>query len=77
MERPTITNTNAVFQAGDTMATYLSCAIREIDERLGEGYASKHPELIAACIAAQASDFNNCALVAAIYQLADAMNNTP
>ena len=74
MERPTINNTAAVFQAGDTVATYLSQAINEIDKRLGDGYARTHPELIAACVAAQTADFNNTAITAALWELKDALN---
>jgi hypothetical protein len=45
MDRPTIENTNAV-QAGTTIGTYLGVSIAEIDKRLGEGYAEKHPALV-------------------------------
>jgi hypothetical protein len=73
MERPTISNTNAVFQAGSTIGTYLSQAIEEIDKRLGDGYATKHPELIAECVRSQTMDFNNTSITAALYQIADAI----
>lgn len=34
-------------QAGDTASSWMYKAVREIDERFGEGFAKKHPELIA------------------------------
>ncbi len=71
MERPTIDNTQAVFQAGDTISTYLSQAVEMIDRRFGKGYAAEHPALVAECIHSQALDYNSTALTAALYQLAD------
>ncbi|AKH38221.1 hypothetical protein AAW31_11165 [Nitrosomonas communis] len=46
-----------VRQAGDTTETYLNRAVRAIDERLGDGYASKHPELVAAFMQICVQDF--------------------
>jgi hypothetical protein len=73
MNRPTIENTTAVFQAGDTIGTYLSQAIIEIDRRLGKGYAKKHPSLIAECIRSQTMDFNSTAMVAVLYEIGDSL----
>jgi hypothetical protein len=73
MERPTINNTNAVFQAGTTIGTYLSQAITEIDKQLGEGYAEKHPELVAECVRSQTMDFNSTALGAVLYEIRDVL----
>lgn len=74
MNRPTIGSTEAVHQAGATIGTYLSQAIGEIDSRLGEGYAEKHPELIAECVRSQTMDFNMAALTAVLYEIGDALN---
>ena len=73
MDRPTIENTNAVFQAGTTIGTYLSQAIAEIDNRLGDGYAEKHPALLAECVRSQTMDFNSTALIAVLYEIRDAL----
>lgn len=75
MERPDISNTNAVFQAGATIGTYLTQAIDEIDKRLGEGYAAKHPSLIAECVRSQTMDFNCTSMTAAIYAACDALRD--
>lgn len=45
-------------QAKDTATSYLRAACREIDDELGEGYAKKHPELIAAFMHTAITDFN-------------------
>jgi len=73
MTRPTIGNTEAVSQAGHTVSQYLYQAIDLIDRRLGYGYAEGHPELVAACITAQTMDFSCCALMAALYDIGDAI----
>ncbi|MEF9965743.1 MAG: hypothetical protein RR779_15365 [Comamonas sp.] len=41
-----------------TVDGYLRTAIASIDEALGKGYAAAHPDLVAAYIAAAASDCN-------------------
>lgn len=74
MEKPTISDTNAVFQAGDTMDTYLARAIVDIDKRLGSGYANRHPDLISACIMSQTFDYNNTSITAALYELSEKIN---
>ncbi len=43
-------------QASMTASDYLARGIREIDSRLGDGYAEKHPELMGAFINACAVD---------------------
>lgn len=73
MKKPTIDKQDAMFQAGPTAGVYLEQAIRCIDGHLGDGYAAKHPELIAAMVSAQASDFNNCLLATAVWEVAEAM----
>ena len=76
MEKPTISDTNAVFQAGDTMDTYLARAIVAIDKRLGDGYAKQHPELISSCIMSQAFDYINTSITAALYELSEKIHDT-
>lgn len=73
MEKPTIENTNAVFQAGTTIGTYLSSAISEINKRLDDGDAWQHPQLIAECVRSQTMDYNNTALVAVLYEIKEAL----
>ena len=73
MDRPTISNNHAVSQAGMTIGQYLHQAIREIDDTIGEGYAQRHPDLIAECIRSQTMDFNNVAIVAVLYEIRDAL----
>jgi len=73
MQRPTIDNTSAVFQAGTTIGTYLTSAIHEIDKRFEEGYARKHPKLVAECVRSQTLDFNGVALNAVLYEISDAL----
>ena len=46
-----------VSQASSTASEYLSQAIRNVDNALGEGYAAKHPKLLAAMISASGQDF--------------------
>ena len=74
MEKPTISDTNAVFQAGDTMDTYLARAIVAIDKRLGDGYAKQHPELISSCIMSQAFDYINTSITASLYELSEKLH---
>jgi len=74
MEKPTISDTNAVFQAGDTMDTYLARAIVAINKRLGNGYAEGHPELISSCIMSQTFDYNNTSITAALYELSEKLH---
>ncbi|KAE9648084.1 hypothetical protein EJA70_02870 [Pseudomonas sp. PB103] len=55
-----------VEQAPDTAGRYLRAAIRQIDAELGDGYAAKNPQLIAAFIKAAATDFtSSCSIIAA------------
>jgi hypothetical protein len=75
MDRPSIDASGAMIQAGHTAAVYLSSAIESIDKYLGDGYAGKHPELVAPMVAAQVSDFNTVSTMDAIYELADAVRD--
>ena len=71
MERPTISNNDALRQASATADVYLQAAIESVDRHLGADH--RDPALLAALIAAQVSDFNNCSTMAALYELADAV----
>jgi hypothetical protein len=73
MQKPTLSDTEAVHQAGDTMVAYVSQAITAIDNRLGPGYAAKHPDLIGQLVHAQTLDFNNASRTAAFYELVEVL----
>ena len=44
-------------QAKGTAGDYLDAAVRHIDETFGDGYAKKHPELVAAWMKVASEDF--------------------
>jgi hypothetical protein len=46
-------------QASMTIHDYLIHGVRCIDDKFGEGYAARHPELLAAFIQAAAQDFHS------------------
>jgi len=48
-------------QASMTAADYLANAQREIDNRFGDGYAAKNPNLVAAFMQTASSDFTTSA----------------
>lgn len=58
-------------QAPMTADTYLSCAIVDIDEKLGKGYAKEHPELIAAYMQTSALDLGTSIMARAIDNLVE------
>lgn len=64
-------------QAPDTADVYLRAAIRNIDSSFGDGYAAKHPELVAAMVRTSGADFNTSAMIVAIQEasslIADAL----
>lgn len=71
MERPTLSNTDTSLQAGEAAEIYLNRAIEIIKLRfpdtttiVGSG------DVIAALIAAQAADYNACAITDALHELA-------
>ena len=54
-----------VDQAPETAGRYMREAVRQIDREFGDGYAAKNPNLVAAFIAASASDFtSSCSIIA-------------
>ena len=75
MEKPTCSNMEAFRQTKPTAQEYFGNAIDILDEEYGVGYAKKNPDLVAALISAQVSDFNNCAMVAANYEIAEGLQN--
>jgi hypothetical protein len=77
MDRPTVTNSHAVAQAGMTIGQYLSQAKTEIDRVFWNGFDEENPALVAECVRSQTLDYNNTALTDAIYELSDAIKTTP
>ncbi len=66
MQTITADMNSLMHQAPQTAETYLiNCRIA-IDEQFGEGYAAKHPELLAAMIQASAQDFHTSCLCAVL-----------
>jgi hypothetical protein len=59
-------NATLLRQAPMTAFTYMDCAIVDIDAKLGAGYASKHPELIAAYMMTAALDMQAGTIARAI-----------
>ena len=66
MRRVLADSTTLMRQAWMTAEDYLAHAIDGIDEYLGDGYAKRHPGLIAAFMQTAASDFNAASLAGAI-----------
>lgn len=62
-------------QAPPTIAGYMKEGIACIDGHLGEGYAKKHPELLAAFIQGCAADFGAGLQAQATQFLADAVRD--
>ena len=63
--------TTLVDQASGTAGDYLFAAKKKIDQTFGEGYASKHPELVAAFIKTAGQDFNTAVLAVAIQEASE------
>ncbi len=62
---PTASFDTLVEQAPLTADHYMSAAVRRIDARFGEGYASEHPDLVAAFMRVCAADFHSAILAKA------------
>jgi hypothetical protein len=75
MHKPTISDDAALTQAGATIKQYLHQAVESIDDVFGKDYARKNPDLVAACVQAQAADYNTVAQTAALYELATAVES--
>lgn len=66
-------------KASDQAANWMLAAVRELDERFGEGYAERNPVLVAAMVQAASADqhFQGVnVLASAVQELADAMRAT-
>lgn len=50
-------------QANYTAEVYMREAQANIDKLFGEGYASKHPELVGVFMQVAASDYNNAVMI--------------
>ena len=77
-----LTPSDLLHQAVLTAHSYLSSAIRIIDDEFGEGYAKAHPELVAGFMHTAAMDFDSCmerqalnSLASDIGDIAIAINN--
>jgi hypothetical protein len=66
MRRVTADSTTLMRQAWMTAEDYLHYAIEGIDKYLGDGYAKRHPELIAAYMRTAAADFQAGVIAGAI-----------
>ncbi len=62
-------------QGADTADVWLRSVVRSIDEVFGDGHARANPELVAAMLAASASDFRTTMLTASVDRLADAIHS--
>jgi len=66
-------------QASMTASTYMSSAVREIDETFGSGFAKANPSLVAAFMQAASADFaaasNGKILGSAIDGISDALSD--
>jgi hypothetical protein len=60
-------------QAPMTAGHYMGYAKDDIDTIFGDGYAVKHPELVAAYMQASAMDFHSAALSVAADKISDAL----
>jgi hypothetical protein len=58
MVNESLTANDLMVEAPDTVNFYFECAIERIDNRLGEGYAKEHPELLAGFIQACATELH-------------------
>jgi hypothetical protein len=66
-------NSTLLKQAPMTADEYLASAISCIDDKLGNGYAKAHPELVAAFIQTSAMDLGAAVVARAIETLATAV----
>lgn len=76
MEKPTLSNTDALVQATWTTHHFMHAAIDMIDEVFGKGHAIQHPSLVASFISAQAQDLHTTAIMAAIWDAGDSIGHS-
>jgi hypothetical protein len=65
---------HAMKQAHMTADEYMIRGIQCIDKRLGAGYATKHPELLAAFMRSAAQDFHTVIVKAGLQDLCEALH---
>ena len=58
-----------------TAHEYFHAAIKTIDSEFGEGFAKKHPELIAGFMQTAAEDFHAGVTARALQEIADAVGS--
>lgn len=63
-------------QAPQTAHTYLQDCSRYLDQHFGEGYAAKHPEVLAAMIRASAQDFHTACLCAVLQDSSEQISSS-
>jgi len=74
MNKPTIENTHALHQAGDTVDTYFNRALSTLGiAALDSAKIRGNQHLIAELVRSQVLDFNNTSSVAASYEIAEAL----
>ena len=69
--RTDLSSDNAMRQAPATIQLYMNEGIKMIDASLGEGYAKRNPELLAAFLIACAHDFHSSTVNDAVYAVTD------
>lgn len=72
-DRITADATTLMRQASMTAHEYLVEAVKHIDNEMGKGYSKEHPELVAAFMAAAASDFRTAILAQAVQDGTEAL----
>lgn len=62
-------------QAGDTVETYLRRAHIMLDERFGDGYAEKNPQLVGQLVGSMTRDFQSASFGKIVGELADVIRD--
>jgi hypothetical protein len=65
--------TTLLRQAPMTISEYLSAVVTMLDDRFGEGYAEKHPDLVGVLVTACTRDFGTAFLKLAAQDLREAL----
>jgi len=71
-----MTDETALHQAGDTIMQYMHQAVKILDDKFGEGYAGRHPQLLGAMIQAQTDDYNNASMTSAMWECAAKLSDS-
>ena len=67
-------NSTLLRQAPMTAHTYMACAVHDIDEMFGKGYAKAHPELVAAYMQTSAIEMTGGAIARALDNLPERLD---